>query len=340
MKLAVFAFTRIGCGTARRIRALLAGPGDLCRLFTMERFQQADFESYAPPLAEFTGPVFSWADAIVFVGSTGMAVRAIAPHVRDKRTDPAVLAIDEAGQFAIPLLSGHIGGANTLARRLAEGMGGTAVITTATDVNGRFSVDSWAARQGLVIASMANARAVSAAILEGDVPLLCDFPVAGALPAGVVQGADGPVGIYVGYREVEPFQTTLRLIPKVLHLGLGCRRGIPVQTVETAVVRVLKEHGIDHRAICLAASIDRKAQEPGLLEFCRTWDIPIEFYPAERLRAVPGAFTPSDFVAETVGVDNVCERAACLGAQRLIAAKTVWEGVTVALAEKEWEAVF
>ena len=165
MKLAVFAFTRRGCETAR------LGVGALnpeqCRMFAPEKFCQPDFEGYMPPLAEFVGPVFSWADAILFVGSTGMAVRAIAPWVKDKKTDPAVLVTDEAGQFVISLLSGHIGGANELTRLLARKLGATPVVTTATDVNGKFSVDDWAARNHLTIGSMAAAKAVSAAILEG-----------------------------------------------------------------------------------------------------------------------------------------------------------------------------
>lgn len=340
MRLAAFAFTRRGCALAGRVRELLADQGNECRLFAPERFGAAEFEPYVPPLAAFTGPLFAWADALVFVGSAGVAVRAVAPHLRDKTTDPAVLVMDEAGQFVVPLLSGHIGGANALARALADGLGATAVLTTATDVNGRFSPDAWAAERGFVLSSLEAAKAVSAAILEGDVPLLCDGPVRGPLPGGLYLGEDGPVGIYIGWREHEPFQTTLRLIPRVLRLGLGCRRGTCAQAVEEAVLRVLEEERIDRRAVRLAASINKKRDEAGLLEFCGKWALPAAFCSAEELRAVPGDFTPSPFVEETVGVDNVCERAACLGGGRLVVKKTVRDGVTVALAEEGWEAAF
>ena len=147
MKLAVFAFSRRGRDTARRCLAALAGPRDEYRAYASESWAGEGFSPIRPPLADFTAPVFAWADAMVFVGACGIAVRAIAPHVRDKGTDPAVLAVDELGQFVIPLLSGHIGGANRLAVRLAEAVGATAVVTTATDVNRRFSVDEWSARQ-------------------------------------------------------------------------------------------------------------------------------------------------------------------------------------------------
>ncbi len=338
MRLAVFAFTRRGCSLALRAREVFQP--DACRMFAPEKFGGGEFEPYAPPLAKFTGPVFAWADALLFVGAAGIAVRAISPHLRGKTADLAVLAMDEAGKFVIPLLSGHLGGANALARTLAEGLGGTAVLTTATDVNGRFSPDAWAAEHGLAISSLEAAKAVSAAILKGDVPFLCDLPVSGPLPAGLVRGEKGPVGIYLGYRTASPFETTLRLIPKVLRLGLGCRRGTSAEDIEAAAVQVLEDQRIDRRALRLAASIDLKKDEAGLLELCAKWSLPVEFYSAGELNAVPGAFTPSAFVEEVTGVDNVCERAAALGAARLIVRKTVRGGVTAALAEERWEAAF
>lgn len=338
MKLAVFAFTRRGCETARR--AAGAMEYDCCRMFTMEKFGQPDFESYRPPLAAFMEPIFRWADTIVFVGSTGMAVRAIAPWVRDKKTDPGVIVVDEAGSFVISLLSGHIGGANMETRVLAQALGAVSVITTATDVNGRFSVDDWAARQQVTIGSMASAKAVSAAILEQDVPLKCDFPIATPLPNGVQLGNAGEVGIYIGWREKAPFASTLRLIPRCLNLGIGCRKGTPEDKIEAAVAAVLGQHGVPLTAIAKAVSIDLKAEEPGLLDFCQHHRIPAVFYTAEQLNAVPGDFPASGFVSSITGVDNVCQRAAMLDAERCIIEKTAMDGVTVAVAEIKWEARF
>ena len=277
---------------------------------------------------------------MIFVGSVGIAVREIAPHVRSKATDPAVIAVDERGQFVISVLSGHIGGANALAGHLAAALGATPVITTATDINRRFSADAWAARSGCRISSLSAAKAVSAAILEHDVPLCADVPVTGPLPAGVYSGRSGPVGIHIGYRVCRPFDVTLRLIPPMLRLGLGCRRGTERDTVRRAVEQVCRENAIDRRAICCAASIDLKADEAGLLEYCREEKLPISFYCAETLQAVPGEFTPSAFVRSITGVDNVCERAALLGAQQLIVRKTALDGVTVALAVRTWEVRF
>jgi cobalt-precorrin 5A hydrolase len=113
-----------------------------------------------------------------------------------------------------------------------------------------------------------------------------------------------------------------------------------VETIREAVDEVLMEHSIDQRAIKCAASIDLKAEEAGLLQYCGEQKLPVTFYTAEELKAVPGEFTPSVFVQSITGVDNVCERAALIGAEKLIVKKTARNGVTVALAEEHWEVHF
>lgn len=338
MKLAVFAYSRQGCRTARRV--LDCFPEAERRCYTMERFGEAGFLPLEKPSEPFYGALFRWADALVFVGACGIAVRQIAPHVRDKGQDPGVICIDELGNFVIPLLSGHIGGANGLARRLAEKLGAVAVITTATDINQKFSVDAWAAEQGFVIDSMALAKAVSAGILEGDIPMCSDFPVVTDLPRGVVPGDQGKLGICVSFQKKEPFERTLRLIPRVLRLGIGCRRGTEAAAIREAVTRVFEVQNLDIRGVKGVYSIDLKAKEPGLLAYCEERGLPAAFYTAEELKAVEGNFTPSEFVRSITGVDNVCERAALLGAGRLIVKKTVWNGVTVAVAAENLEVRF
>lgn len=339
MKLAIFAFTRQGCRTARRIMQT-AGRGHQCRIYTTAKYAEDGFWPVLPPLADFIGPVFARADALIFVGACGIAVRAIAPHIKDKQTDPAVLAVDEAGRFVISLLSGHIGGANALAEGIAGAISAIPVVTTATDVNGLFSVDEWAARRGFVIDSMAAAKAVSAAVLQNPVAIRSDFPVMTDLPAGLVAGEGGDIGILLSWRAECPFARTLRLIPPVLHLGIGCRRGIAAEALEDAVTAVLRLHSIDRRAVKCVASVDLKAGEQGLLQFCRQNSWPVAFYSVGELGALPGNFTASPFVQSVAGVDNVCERAAMIGAERLIVRKTAVNGVTVAVAAEHLEVRF
>ena len=322
MKLAVFAYSRTGCGTARRVLAAL--PEADARCYTVARLQEPDF---LPLEKQVYAAAFAGADALIFVGACGIAVREIAPYVRDKKTDPAVVCLDERAKFVIPLLSGHIGGANALAARLAQALCAAAVITTATDVNGKFAPDAWAAQHGCAISDMQLAKAAAAAILERDIPLCSAFPITTPLPGGTVPGQAGALGIYIGCDTRE-------------HVGLGCRRGSTKEAIETAIRTVFRQHALDLRAIAGVSSIDLKQDEPGLLAACRENGWPVRFYPAEQLRAVPGTFTKSDFVSSVTGVDNVCERAACLGAQKLLAQKTALRGVTVAVAEEAWEVQF
>lgn len=338
MKVAVFAYSRQGCKTARRVMVYFQGHE--LQAYTMARLEEPGFGPICRPSKPFYGPIFNEVDAMVFVGSVGIAVREIAPHVRDKSTDPAVVSVDELGKFVVPLLSGHIGGANDLALALANALGATPVITTATDINKKFSVDAWAARNGYVIASLNRVKAVSAAILEKDVPLKCDYPIVTGLPNGVMLGESGDVGIRISVYRDEPYERTLRLVPPILHLGIGCRKGTESIIIREAVDTVLKEHNIDHRAIKCAASIDLKAEEAGLLKFCEEKKLPVAFYSAEELKAAPGEFTPSEFVQSITGVDNVCERSALIGAKELIVKKTVMNGVTVAVAAEDWEVRF
>ena len=327
MNIAIFAYSRTGCKTARRICMALPEAETLC--YAVPRLAEPGF---LPLEKAVYGAAFSEMDALIFVGAAGIAVREIAPYVRDKRTDPAVLGLDERANFVIPLLSGHIGGANALARRLAAALGATAVVTTATDVNGKFSVDTWAAEHGCAISDMGGAKQISAEILEHSVPVCSDFPIQGPLPDGLVLGESGELGIYVGYRCSAPFMHTLRLVPRVLRVGVGCRKGISREAVEAAIQTAFASHDLDLNAVKGVYSIDLKRQEAGLLDACEEHGWSATFYTAEELRAVTGEFTESPFVQGVTGIGNVCERAAMLGAERLLVRKCAGNGVTIAVA--------
>ena len=330
MNAVIFAFTERGVETARRVRDALGGT-----IVAPERLAGADCVSRKGPLAEYVGGVFD-RDALIFVGASGIALRAVAPHIADKRSDPAVICLDEAARFVIPLLSGHIGGANRLARRLAAALGATPVITTATDVNGRFAVDAWAAERGFAICDMALAKRVSAAILTRDVPLCADAPVSSALPEGLVWADSGALGICVSVYDRHPFDETLLLVPGALRLGIGCRRGTPVEAIGGLIEKVFKRHELRLEAVREAATIDLKADEAGLIDCCHRRGWVLETLSAAQLDAVPGHFEDSGFVRRTVGVGNVCERAALAKGGRLIVPKTAEAGVTLAVAELEW----
>ena len=290
-------------------------------------------------LSAWTAENFPKREALIFVGAAGIAVRAIAPHIRSKDRDPAVLCLDEKGRFVIPLLSGHFGGANELACRVAVLTGGTPVITTATDLNGAFAVDLWAKKQGMTVLQPERIRQVSSAVLRGEpVQVFSPYPVAGECPAQL-RPADSAeeAEVLVSFRKEET--NALQLIPLTLTLGIGCRRGTAAETLEQQLSLFCEERGVHPQAICRAATIDLKREEEGLLRFCRNHGWAPVFYSAEELRAAVGNFTASDFVEAQTGVDNICERAAvlCSGGGTLVESKYAAGGVTFALAEKQPE---
>lgn len=334
----IVSFTDRGADTAARAAAVLADAH-------VERYARTvDLSLRYTSLSRFAQQAMVDCDLIVFVGAAGIAVRAVAPYLAGKAFDPAVVVIDEAGRFVISLLSGHLGGANALTQRLADGLGAEAVITTATDGRGVFAADTWAAAHGCTVADPDKIKHVSGALLRGEtVGLRSAFPVDGRLPARLDLNAPAESGICIGYdTAAQPFAHTLHLVPRIVHLGLGCRKGAPVERIEAAVRAVLRQAGVPVQALCAAASIDVKRDEPGLLLFCARHGLPFDTFSAARLAEAGEGFTSSGFVQQTVGVDNVCERAAVVsaGGGRLLCRKTAMDGVTAALAEAPWRVRF
>lgn len=279
---------------------------------------------------------FYRADALLFVGAAGIAVRSIAPRLKSKTTDPAVVVVDEAGRYVVPILSGHLGGANALAQRLAAGIGAVAVITTATDVRGVFAVDSWAAGNGLHIDDPQRIRAVSAKALAGKgIRLYSRMPLWGTMPAGVARAGPDEDEIDVWVDISRPPQrggTPLWLVPKAAWLGVGCRRGASREQIEALYEKVTGEAGIHPGAIAGAATIGLKSGEPGLLAFCAAQGLPLRAYGAGTLAGLRGDFTASGFVQKTTGTDNVCERSAMMPGDELTVKKQALDGVTMAVA--------
>lgn len=322
-------------------------------------------------LRAWTALTWEASDALLFVGAAGIAVRAIAPHVASKANDPAVVVIDEAGRFAVPLLSGHLGGANELAQTVARAAGAIPVITTATDVRGVWAVDTWARRAGLAVSNPEAIKRVSARLLSGGrVALYSDMPISGQPPEGVDIASDraradivvspfaganagasvlaaeitdapaGETGKPAGVRAQAPAPEPLRLVVPCIVAGIGCRRGACAEVIGEAFLLACGQAGISPSAVREAATIDVKAHEEGLLAFCRARNIPLVTYSADELSQVDGSVSPSDFVRATVGVDNVCERAALADGGKLIFPKLAHSGVTVAFSKVTIELSF
>ncbi len=333
MKVAFIAFTENGLSLAERLAQGLDQQG-------YETDVTCGFGSQKVNHKEWVYQWFSRADALVFIGATGIAVRSIAPYLQSKGSDPAVVVLDDRGQNCIPLLSGHLGGANELARTLSTFCAAHTIITTASDINKVFAVDSWAASQGIFVPELAGIKVITSALLKGD-PVECvsAFPLEGTTPPGIriipVEDAYKDNGLrrfHVGCRT--DAIADLDLIVPAAILGVGCRKGTTAEAIETSAALFLEQAGIHPSSLCCIASIDLKAQEPGLLEFAQNRQLPFETFTTESLNEQQGDFSTSEFVSHVTGTACVCERAAVAVGGYLMTRKTVVNGITFAIAIK------
>lgn len=350
MKTALISFSRTGYNLGEKIAEGLRKLGYEAEQYTKSEYTEKTSAYHVDePVKEWTARMFGCVDALIYIGACGIAVRSIAPYVKDKKTDPAVIVADEEGNYVISLLSGHIGGANQLTKSVAGITGGQPVITTATDIHEKFAVDMFAKKNNCYISDMKYAKEISAAILEGKtVGFYSEFPWLGELPEGLKlydenDGMKPELGIAVTTAfAVHPYVHTLYLVPKVLSLGIGCRRGTSKEAIEETVRKVCNEMLIPFVAMEQIATIDIKRDEPGLTQYCAQRNIPMVTFSAEELKRAEGKFEPSKFVEATVGVDNVCERSAVLasGNGRLVHRKYADQGVTAAISMKKWSVNF
>ncbi|MDA8210583.1 MAG: cobalt-precorrin 5A hydrolase [Clostridia bacterium] len=358
MKLAVVALTKGGADLGRRIAQAYPEQVDLYHT------------PFDQPLKLLAERLFQQYQGIVFIMALGIVVRVVGPILQDKRRDPAVVCMDEAGNFVISVASGHLGGANRLTTELAELLGATPVITTATDVRGKIAFDVLARELDLVIEPFENLKLLNSALVNGE-----KIGVVSQLPAeklGFAQGSSRWEGIAVhpwaklsgelafpeitdlGYPylvlitnrvpdvslpsgRAEPVVLYLR--PRNLIAGVGCRRGIAQEDILAAVTDACRQAGKSPLSLKKLVSVDLKKDETGLLEAARELGLPMEFFDrtelARHLEDHP-ELSRSDYVKAQIGVGGVCEPAALLAGYQttLVLPKRKYRGVTVALAEE------
>ncbi len=300
-------------------------------------------------IGEWTREQMCEKNAVLFIGACGIAVRAIAPCITDKLQDSPVLVIDEKGEYIIPILSGHAGGANEMAVQISQKIGAIPVITTATDKNGKFAVDLFAKKNGFHIVNREGIAKVSSKVLNGtEITMSVEQEHIGAnekIPKGikiVPYPPDQPIDVVIT-TEAKEFQTLLHLKPREYVIGMGCKRGKETEKIKEFIRKTLQELDLKTEQIYALASIDKKKDEKGLLTWSRKEGIPFLTFSAKQLQEAEGDFHSSAFVEEQVGVDNVCERAAlnaCGTDGTLICRKHIEDGMTIAIAKRKWSVLF
>ena len=278
--------------------------------------------------------------SFIFIMAAGIVVRTIAPLIKNKRTDPAVVVLDEKGRFAVSLLSGHLGGANKIAKEIADFLSGQAVITTASDTNNLPAIDLWAKENNLIIEDWKSLPHIATSFLNnGELKVYSDIEI--SMPAEFLQiknPADADVLITnkkdpFTHSPIHPF-TQLYLRPKNLVIGIGCNSGTSENEIEGAVKDTLNKNNLSFLSICSIATIDIKAHEAGLKTFAEKYGFMITAFTANELNTL-NAIQKSALVFKATGAYAVAEPAALLasGTDKLLISKQKIGNVTVAIAE-------
>jgi len=320
------------------ILAVTAGGDDLARKLSAGYPSASILARDGKKVSEILAANWDRFDGFVCIMATGIVVRAIAPLLQDKRHDPAVVVCDERGKHAISLLSGHIGGGNALARLVAAILGGSAVITTASDTLGHTALDLWAREKELRPDSKKALTSASAKLVNnGKLHIFSEFP-ARALP-GDFQQVDAPekadviIGQHSTYPEVDK-EHTLILHPPTLVIGIGCNRNTPESEIAEAQCELFDELNLSAFSIRNLASIDKKNDEQGLLDFAGNRGWHIDFFDNSRINSLTN-LEISSAAMKAVGAIGVAEPTALLsaGSDLLLCRKRKWKNVTMAIAQ-------
>lgn len=356
--IAIVAITKRGVETAIEIKKALSKAGLSSTTYAPKKYKKTGVIASDLKFSDFVKDNYNKVDAIVAVMATGIIIRAVAPYLESKLTDPAVIGVDAAGKFVISLLSGHLGGANELTKIIAKGTGATAVITTATDVLGKQSVEDLAKVLHTSIQNPESLVAVNSAIVNGDnavlvlvgnvkvpVEMISCFEIkkasGGSEALDIINQYDAGV-IVTGEpliidKFVKPF-TILKA--KKLIAGLGARKESSMESIVEAVNAGLKQVNLSASRIDKFATVDIKRSSKPMIDAVKTFGVPLEFLTVEELDSFKHEDLSPDskMVKEKIGVGGVCERAALLKAgknSKLLLKKTKLNGVTVAIAEGE-----
>jgi cobalt-precorrin 5A hydrolase len=325
MKCAVISFTDAGEKIAKTIS---------------QRIPNTDIYSnkeYPGGVKSEIGAIFEEYNRIVFVCAVGIGVRLIAPYIKDKTRDPAVVAVDDLGRYAVSLLSGHLGGANDFTREIAEAIGAQAVITTASEARGIEAVDMFAQKCGLVIENMEDAKTITSIMVNGG-NLRIISEISQQINYSRISETEYDGCLYITSRtKISCDKPYCILRPKNLTVGVGCRKGKSKDEILNAIYKVFQENDLSIKSIDCIASIDIKKEEQGLIEACEQLGCDFRTFSKEQINAVQKRFSGSSFVKGAVGVGCVCEPCAYLTSGEIIVGKRSLDGVTVSVGRKSYD---
>lgn len=352
--LSIISFTEKGAHLSLKLLDMLSEEGENAWLYTKcSKYRDGSINKRLRYVysntAEWAKVQMSAKNELLFIGACGIAVRAIAPWVANKLYDSPVLVMDELGTYVIPILSGHVGGANEIAVKIGEMTGSIPVITTATDLNKSFAVDIFAKKNYLYIENKDGIAKVSSKVLRGEKISIAIEPHGYGHDSrfkNQIEIVDfppnQPVDVIITSQRKD-YNASLILRPREYVLGMGCKRDKEPEKIAGYIDQTLTALGISKNQVYAICSIDKKRDEAGFLQWSSLERIPFITYSAEELEDVEGDFEVSQFVKSQVGVDNVCERAALKGCGEggeLVYRKHALDGMTIAVAKRDWRVSF
>ncbi|MEG0773055.1 cobalt-precorrin 5A hydrolase [Clostridium sp.] len=339
MKIAVINVTTLG---SNMVNSLTVGLWQHFQALELNIFNSKDKEFNFKQCCKDS---FENNDAVIFISSTGIAVRGIAPHIVNKKNDPAVVVIDSSCKYAISLLSGHLGGANKLTNIISGILDCEAIITTATDNLGITAPDMIAVDNNLHIDNMTMAKEIATLLVEGKTVGFLDEEELIPCPSGYLnleidlkESYDNLQGIVVvtssGESTVEKAFNgipVLKLIRKNVILGIGCKKNFPSDDMLSSVRKSLEEKNIHEKAVDYVATVSIKKNETAILALCEALGVELKIFSPEEIKLVEHKYATSEFVRKTIGVGAVCEPVIELSKGEILYPKESFNGMTLAI---------
>lgn len=275
-------------------------------------------------------------EGVIFISSTGIAVRLIAPYLKSKAKDPAVVVVDVNNNFTISLVSGHLGGANRLTSKVAKILNNTEVITTATDGMNIVAPDMIAKENDLVIDDLKICKDVAALLVNGKKVYFNDEKDIISTPKGYIKEKEirDDMILVTNKLNIQKKNNLLKLVRKDVVLGIGCRKDTDEKKLREFVLKVLEENNYDKRSVIKIGSIDVKKNEKAIISLAKYLGCEFITFNKHEINSVDEDYEGSDFVFKTVGVRCVCEPVIYLMDAKVKVKKIKYEGMTLSIGEK------
>ena len=280
-------------------------------------------------LDEVVNKAFKECESIVFISSTGIAVRAISKYLKSKDVDPAVVVVDVCNKFTISLVSGHLGGANELTLKISKLLNNTPVITTATDNLNKKAPDIIAKENNLIIESLEKAKDIAARLVNDKSVYFKDDLNKIKCPKGYIKSNEIKENMLWITDKLSSDNSVLRLIRKDIVLGVGCRKNTLPEIMFNFIEKTLRDNNIDIRSIKTVASIDIKSEERAILDLKDSLNVDLKFFTKEEIKKIHHKYEGSDFVEKTIGVRAVSEPVVELLGGEIIIEKIKFQGMTL-----------